>query len=303
MKNTNNERKKLLKLSLFNTGLIICAIIAITVSILLFGTNPAINIGGPSILLTTILFILLYKFPHITIIAMIFAWLLHMLKQNKAAKYLSYIPLLNILTIIALSIIVFISTMLNTNEIAQFKPITKTAEPISIETEVELPTYGPRTTKEYLEDIPDKYFMGITAKERIESITSLDEENYYTAFNPLNLDGDGSMAIFIKPDEGYIIATEIKGCGPACHQEFYLLEVWAEGYSAPTQYRDVTEELLPALDFSEQMKIAKEKNPNTPFIPLITLPQHGTTIEIREQFSNEILATLKWKDGKFIKTP
>ncbi len=192
--------------------------------------------------------------------------------------------------------------------IPEIKEDTSTIENMEQVEEIEegSPQYNvfqthPNTVKDYLMQIDDKYFMGFTAEERTKGMTILDEENYYTAFDPIEIDGNGSMTIFITPEGENIVAIETKVCGPACYQEFHILAIWKKDMRDKTTYTEITERAFPELDFTKEMNDAKAKNPDAPFIPLITLPQHGTTIEIREQFSHELLATVKWKKGKFVK--
>ncbi len=149
-----------------------------------------------------------------------------------------------------------------------------------------------KTVEDYFNEIPDQYFRDVSKAVRTGAIDVLDLENYYISFSPMEIEGSGSMTVFLHNGE-HLIVTEMKGCGPACEQEIYFLR-YDNG-----QFIDVTAQYLPDLDFSKEKAETFAEDPNAPFVPLFVLPRYGTTIEVTEQFSDEILYKLHWKKGKF----
>lgn len=152
----------------------------------------------------------------------------------------------------------------------------------------------PKNVLDYFREIPDKFFMNVSLKDREEGLDVLDIDNYYLDFSPLTWDGNGSFAIFIKPDGGFVFVGEMKGCGPACEQDIFFLEKRGD------KFVDVEKNILPEIDFSKQEEEFLKSDPDAPFIPLFIIPRYSTTVEIREQFSDELLNSLIWKGGKFV---
>lgn len=147
---------------------------------------------------------------------------------------------------------------------------------------------------DYFLEIPDEYFFDISLEDRIENITVRDENNYYIAFEPYTLEGNGSFAIFLNGDEKLFV-TEIKGCGPICEQEINFLK------RVNGKYVDVTDQYMPVIDYEDKaMEFYNREGDDYPFNILYELPRFGTSILIKEQMSQEALYSLKWQGGKFI---
>lgn len=142
---------------------------------------------------------------------------------------------------------------------------------------------------EYYQMIDDERFGGIPLEDRLPGgvMDIMDEENYYLEVHPLSLDGEIAMTVFLD-GERKLIASTFNGCGPICEQEvsFFWLE---DG-----ELVDVTEEILGEYDFTDLAEKYEE------FAPLLVLPRHGTTIEVIEQYSGDLIAELNWVKGEFV---
>lgn len=169
------------------------------------------------------------------------------------------------------------------------------------------PQASNKTVLDYYYELPKKYFMGgennsFTRQEREQAIQVKDLENYYIEFSPNYIDGNGSLTVFVTPQKEHIIAVETKGCGPGCEQKFYFL-TYKDGL-----WKDVTNEVFPniasqiAASLTNLQWYLRNRNPNELPIGnlLIRLPQHGTTIEYYDQFSQIVLWKFLWRQGKFI---
>jgi hypothetical protein len=138
----------------------------------------------------------------------------------------------------------------------------------------------------YLLMLPEEVLGDHIEQSIVDSIDVLDEENYYLHMYPYGLDGDASFAVFLYQDSPYLV-FEMKGCGPMCHQSVYVYEM------APYGLNDVTEYLLPELDFTVF------DGDFDSFNPMYELPRYSTTIEVRDQMTDTLLYNLYWADGRF----
>lgn len=166
--------------------------------------------------------------------------------------------------------------------------IEKSTEP-EVESTPEPIVSEQKSVYDYFVEIPDQYFLDLSVEDRTGNITTLDEENYFIAFAPFMLDGNGSFTIFLSGGE-QLFAIETKGCGPLCQQSVYFLK------KSGDKYIDVTDQYMPTIDYEK----LKEESENEPFNPIFYLPRFGTEIEVRDQMSDKLLHKLKWSGGTFI---
>ena len=133
-------------------------------------------------------------------------------------------------------------------------------------------------------------FMSSASEQQFKDSMKLDEENLYLTAGGTWWEGGATCTLFQKPDKTYLAAIEVKGCGPICNQEYAFFE------KSESMWKEVTDEVLPELGLE-----AYQENYPEGFNPLLELPQEGTTLIFTEQYSDEILFTLKWQNGVFVK--
>lgn len=166
-------------------------------------------------------------------------------------------------------------------------------------------TDGSMSVLDYYYAIPEKY-LSFDRQEREESIRVQDLENYYIQFNPLSLDGTGSMAVFIVEDDRELVFLEIKGCGPLCMQDIYVLEliddVWVDQTSKLFIFPEPPEAIRANIK-TVYINDNPTTNPNDiPFVPLLEIPQHGTELRVYDQFTGYVYAKVKWNGQIFVST-
>ena len=163
---------------------------------------------------------------------------------------------------------------------------------------------------DYYLSLPDRYFFGeypdeYSVEDRTRDLTLVDAENYFLSFSPRWLDGNGSMAVFLHDDREFVL-LEIKGCGPACMQSVYVLEYeneeWVDHSASmwPLNLRDEYITQLDAVQAIALLEFPDEDPENVPYVPLIEIPQFGTTITVREQFSGLVIGEITWESGQFL---
>lgn len=131
-------------------------------------------------------------------------------------------------------------------------------------------------------------FEGVTDEKFDEAVTLLDDENLYLEMTAGQFDGSVTCTIFLKPDQGQIVAYTVNLCGPICAQIFQIYEEVDEKWVAST-------DLLP--DVGPELSALSKQYED--FNPLYVLPRYGTTIQIIEQYSHDILLELEWEKDHF----
>ena len=200
--------------------------------------------------------------------------------------------LLILMSIVTITISLLVIQLRNNERIQSEESFEEKSEPLetnkSIDNLSSISSYKDFTIEDYIIDIPDKYFAGIVPEDRMEFITVLDIDNYYSSLHPRTLDGSVTITVFIEPNGDHLIAADVKGCGPLCEQTVWFLKKEGE------EYVDVTDDYFPDLDYKKIVTDLEYPN------PLIVLPQYGTTIKVADQLSGEIFYEIVWKGGEFI---
>ncbi len=162
-----------------------------------------------------------------------------------------------------------------------------------------------------LDAIPTQYVWRGGLKKEDLMVDVNDPENYYLSFTSFDIEGFGTLAVFLDDQGGQTVAISTTGCGPICGQDLYFLRekdgVWI----------DVTGEVFPKLSDEDSAKKADEVlairhaaglvPEEDYFAPLYVLPQQGTTIDLIDQYDDiygpelGVLFHFKWKNGVFVK--
>lgn len=160
----------------------------------------------------------------------------------------------------------------------------------------------PDSVLDYALAIPNTYLPFTEDEDRTLTFEIVDEENYYISLAPRTWDGSGSMAVFLTGDKQYLVA-EWRGCGPMCEQWVYVLEY------TNNEWIDRTEEIWQDIvvpkntidriaDYALTEGLSDDPT-DVPFVPLYEIPQFGTTVQLYDQFTGQVIAEMDWAGGAF----
>ncbi len=118
-----------------------------------------------------------------------------------------------------------------------------------------------------------------------EALRTFDSANWYLeGYN--GAEGNFRIAVFLTPNNEQLIVIENISCGPGCMQEVKGYKMMGGRLVLDKTYSDLRALIPDAL--LEKGNI------------LLSLPQHGTTIDLIEQFSQEDVGGLEWRGGEFV---
>ena len=170
-----------------------------------------------------------------------------------------------------------------------------------------------KSVADYYTALPDEFmvFPDLAKNERVAQIEILDEKNLYLKLRDNVGPGPGSdrmtMAVFIKPDGSHLIAVSGGHCSEICFNKFYLLTF--DGFTWTDVTSNYFEERNRLNVYSDMLYNVHIRSGNTdtvydwPYTLYFELPQQGTTILIREDFTGMEAGSILYKNGRFTVEP